>query len=206
MTDTGQFEYPDGSTPPVDENGQPILEDRSADFPDEAAEATELVGEPVIVTRDGRQHFLGPGSGMSGYRGLAAKRAEKRAEPEEPTGEVEREQGQDGTQDAPEGSGTDDDTSEVENGPENVDQGSSGEAGDSGTASDAGEESGDEDSAENAGDDTPADDEEPADEGYDPFAHTVAEVTAYLDENPDQATYVLDRERTGKARVSLIGA
>lgn len=45
-----------------------------------------------------------------------------------------------------------------------------------------------------------------ADEGYDPAEHTVAEVQAYLDENPDQTDYVLDRERAGKARTTLIGA
>ncbi|QGJ95250.1 hypothetical protein QDA11_gp30 [Microbacterium phage Jayden] len=223
-----QFEYPDGSTPPLDESGNPILEDRSAEFPDEAAEAVEVVGEPVIETRDGRLHSLGPGSGMSGYRGLAAKRAEKRTAPTAPVApdtdeerqaalalaaekgyteadlvdsdgnpldvagihaslqvEGEGEQGQEGGSDAPEGTGTDDDTSEDENGPETGDEGS-GE----------GEESeGDE-----------SDDDEPADEGYDPTAHTVTEVSAYLDEHPDQATFVLDRERTGKARVSLIGA
>lgn len=43
----------------------------------------------------------------------------------------------------------------------------------------------------------------PVDEGYDPAEHTVAEVQEYLDENPDQAGFVLDRERAGKARVTL---
>lgn len=80
-------EYPDGSTPPVDENGVPILEDRSAEFPEEAASATEVVG----------------------------------------------------------------------------------------------------------------------DAGFDPAEHTVAEVQAYLSEHPDQTEYVLERERAGKARTSLIG-
>ncbi|QGJ88884.1 hypothetical protein PBI_TEAMOCIL_30 [Microbacterium phage Teamocil] len=234
-SDAGGFEYPDGSTPEVGPDGLPILEDRSADFPVEAAEATEVVAEPVIETRDGRRHRLGTGSGLVGYRGLAAKRAEKAAEREEPTAPVapdtdeerqaalaaaaekgyteadlidsdgnpldvagiyrslqvegEGEQGQESGQEAPEGSGTDDDTSEDENGPENDDQGSS----------DGEESDGDED-------DEPEDDGTPADEGYDPSAHTVTEVTAYLDEHPDQATYVLDRERTGKARVTLIGA
>jgi len=47
---------------------------------------------------------------------------------------------------------------------------------------------------------------QPADDGFDPSAHTVTEVQAYLGEHPDQATYVLDRERAGKARVTLIGA
>lgn len=44
------------------------------------------------------------------------------------------------------------------------------------------------------------------DGGYDPADHTVTEVQAYLAENPDQSGYVLDRERGGKARVTLIGA
>ena len=44
------------------------------------------------------------------------------------------------------------------------------------------------------------------DEGYDPSAHTVAEVQQYLADNPDQSGYVLDRERSGKARTTLIGA
>ena len=44
-----------------------------------------------------------------------------------------------------------------------------------------------------------------ADEEYDPSAPTVAEVQAYLADNPDQTDYVLDRERAGKARTTLIG-
>jgi hypothetical protein len=47
---------------------------------------------------------------------------------------------------------------------------------------------------------------QPADEGWDPEPHTVTEVQDYLSDHPDQTEYVLDRERTGKARVSLIGA
>lgn len=220
----GGFEYPDGSKPPVGEDGLPILEDRSDEFPEEAAAATEVVGELLIETRDGRLHNLGPGSGMSGYRGLAAKRAEK-AMPVAPDTDEERqaalalaaekgyteadlidsdgnpldvagihrslqvegegEQGQESGQDAPEGTGTNDDTSEDENGPE------------TGTEAPSEDE-------ESEGDES--DDDEFADEGYDPAAHTVTEVSAYLDEHPDQATFVLDRERTGKARVTLIGA
>lgn len=194
----GDFEYPDGSKPPVDpETGLPILEDRSAEFPDEAAEAVEVVGEPIIETRDGRLHRLGTGSGMAGYRGLAAKRAEKAqaVEPEPPAGEPE------GTQDATGEPGGDGDTSGEQIDAQTGAEGSGeGEADDSGAASDAGEESGEEDAAEDATDETPAD------EGYDPSAHTVDEVTAYLTENPDQATFVLDRERAGKARKTLIGA
>lgn len=41
--------------------------------------------------------------------------------------------------------------------------------------------------------------------GFDPGAHTVAEVQAYLAEHPDQTDTVLDRERAGKARTTLIG-
>jgi hypothetical protein len=43
------------------------------------------------------------------------------------------------------------------------------------------------------------------DAGFDPAEHTVAEVQAYLADNPDQTDIVLDRERAGKARTSLIG-
>lgn len=132
----GQFEYPDGSTPPIDPNtGLPILEDRSADFPDEAAEAVEVVAEPVTRRR------LGPRDGTAAPYGLMAKRAAKRAGREVPAAEAAAEA-------AP----------------------------------------------------------EPVDGGYDPAEHTVAEVQAYLTENPDQSGYVLDRERGGKARVTLIGA
>lgn len=120
------FEYPDGSVPEVDEDGNPILEDRSADFPEEAAIATEIVGEPV----------------------------------DEPEG--------------PETSTTTDETPEA--------------------ATEASE-----------GTEAPAE-EANTDEGYDPTAHTVADVQEYLAANPDQADYVLDRERAGKARTTLIGA
>ncbi|QBI98112.1 hypothetical protein SEA_FIREMAN_29 [Microbacterium phage Fireman] len=221
----GQVTYPDGTT-------SDTLEDRSADFP---GDYPEIEGEPIIETRDGVKHRLGTGSGLVGYRGLARKRAEAAAEREErenPTAPVapdtdeeraaalaaaaekgyteaelidsdgnpldvagiyrslevegEEEHGQEGGSDAPEGTGTDDDTSEGENGPETGTEGSSEPEGD--------------------GEEEPVDEEVIDDEGYDPSAHTVTEVTAYLDENPDQATYVLNRERTGKARVTLIGA
>lgn len=53
----------------------------------------------------------------------------------------------------------------------------------------------------------PEPEDEPAgDEGYDPASGTVDEVRAYLADNPTQTEYVLNRERAGKARVSLIGA
>jgi hypothetical protein len=63
--------------------------------------------------------------------------------------------------------------------------------------------------------DTPAEAPEPGDEPtepievteeFDPSDHTVAEVQAYLDEHPDETDAVLDRERAGKARTTLIGA
>lgn len=44
-----------------------------------------------------------------------------------------------------------------------------------------------------------------ADQGYQPYDHTVVEVQAYLADNPDQTQYVLDRERAGKNRVTLTG-
>lgn len=62
---------------------------------------------------------------------------------------------------------------------------------------------------EGAGDDAAEDDDDPEtveDAGYDPAPRTVAEVQAYLSDNPDQTDFVLNRERGGKARVSLIGA
>ncbi|QSM01224.1 hypothetical protein QDA08_gp29 [Microbacterium phage NoodlelyBoi] len=225
----GDFEYPDGSNPEVGPDGTPIMADRSADFP---GDFPEVVADPVVVDRAGRGHLLGPGSGMTAYRGLAAKRAEKAPAPVAPDTDEEREaalalaaeagidpdslvdddgqrldvaaiheriaaeQGQEGGSDAPEGTGGDDDTSEDENGQETGDEGSSDED----------DESGEQEEVDGDADESEDEPETPADEGYDPSAHTVTEVTAYLDENPDQATYVLDRERTGKARVTLIGA
>uniref|UniRef100_A0AAU7J7X2 Head-to-tail connector protein n=2 Tax=unclassified bacterial viruses TaxID=12333 RepID=A0AAU7J7X2_9VIRU len=119
---------------------------------------------------------------MSGYRGLAVKRAEKvTVEAVEQTPSTPQE---DGT-----GTGGDDDPTGTENEPETGDQGSS-----------------DDDAGDDSPDDAAGDESEPADEGYDPSAHTVSEVQAYLEDNPDQATYVLDRERADKARKTLIGA
>ena len=43
------------------------------------------------------------------------------------------------------------------------------------------------------------------DDVFDPGAHTVAEVNDYLAEHPDDADRVLEAERTGKARVSIVG-
>lgn len=72
-------------------------------------------------------------------------------------------------------------------------------------------ESGAETATEPDGDETEPEPEpeEPTaapDAGYEPADHNRNEVQKYLSENPDQAEYVLARERTGKARVSLIGA
>lgn len=44
-----------------------------------------------------------------------------------------------------------------------------------------------------------------ADKGFDPSDHTVFQVQAYLEDNPDQSEFVLERERAGKARTTLIG-
>ncbi|QDH93081.1 hypothetical protein QDA02_gp84 [Microbacterium phage Margaery] len=74
-------------------------------------------------------------------------------------------------------------------------------------AEEAAEATGDEAEPETEPED--AADEEPVtvpDDGYEPADHNRNEVQKYLSENPDQAEYVLARERTGKARVSLIGA
>jgi len=45
----------------------------------------------------------------------------------------------------------------------------------------------------------------PADD-YDPADHHVVDVIAYIDEHPDARERVLQLERDGKARVSLIAA
>jgi hypothetical protein len=50
-----------------------------------------------------------------------------------------------------------------------------------------------------------SDDPDPQDAGFDPGAHTVADVEAYMAEHPDERDAVLDAERAGKARVSLVG-
>lgn len=44
------------------------------------------------------------------------------------------------------------------------------------------------------------------DAGFEPGDHNVEQVRKYLSANPDQAGFVLDRERAGKSRTSLIGA
>ena len=48
--------------------------------------------------------------------------------------------------------------------------------------------------------------EEPPPEGdtFDPGAHTVADVEAYLDEHPDEIDRVLEAERAGKNRTTLV--
>lgn len=43
-------------------------------------------------------------------------------------------------------------------------------------------------------------------EGYDPGAHTVAEVLAYVAEHPDQADAVREAEEAGKQRITLLEA
>lgn len=43
-------------------------------------------------------------------------------------------------------------------------------------------------------------------DGFDPSAHTVAEVLAYLAEHPDEAEAVLAAEATGKGRTSILNA
>ena len=44
----------------------------------------------------------------------------------------------------------------------------------------------------------------PADVGFDPGEHTVAEVEEYVGANPDQAAVVLAAESAGKARSTLL--
>ena len=46
---------------------------------------------------------------------------------------------------------------------------------------------------------------EPKTDGFDPSAHTVAEVQQYLDEHPDEYDAILDAEAAGKNRTSLTG-
>lgn len=43
-------------------------------------------------------------------------------------------------------------------------------------------------------------------QAFDPSEHTVEEVEAFLAENPDRFDEVMEMERNGKARVSLVGA
>jgi hypothetical protein len=50
----------------------------------------------------------------------------------------------------------------------------------------------------------PAEETQAESEAYDPSDHTVAEVQAYLAEHPDETDAVLDLERAGKARVTLL--
>jgi hypothetical protein len=44
------------------------------------------------------------------------------------------------------------------------------------------------------------------DDVFDPGAHTVADVEAYVDENPDELDAVLAAEKSGKNRVTLVEA
>ncbi|QGJ92693.1 hypothetical protein QDA04_gp23 [Microbacterium phage Megan] len=222
---------PDGSAPPVGDDGLPIVS--AADDDEENDDApTEPVG-----------HRLGSRSGMSGYRGLAAKRAERAAR-RGPSAEEVAAVAPDTDEEraaalalAAEKGYTEADLVDSDGNPLDVAgihrslQVEGAEDGDDGAGDDSGS---DDDSTPDAAaeaaedDDAPEGDEpeevvveevveevvvedEPADEpatdeGFDPSAHTVTEVQAYLGEHPDQATYVLDRERAGKARVTLIGA
>ena len=41
-------------------------------------------------------------------------------------------------------------------------------------------------------------------DGFDPADHTVAEVEEYVDANPDQQAAVLDAEKAGKNRTTLV--
>lgn len=41
-------------------------------------------------------------------------------------------------------------------------------------------------------------------EGWDPADYNIDDVKAYVEENPDERDRVLEAERTGKGRVSLI--
>lgn len=45
---------------------------------------------------------------------------------------------------------------------------------------------------------------EPRGEAYDPGEHTVNEVKAYVEDNPDEAQAVLDAEQAGENRVTLV--
>lgn len=40
---------------------------------------------------------------------------------------------------------------------------------------------------------------------FDPGKHSVKEVKSYIEENPDDAERVLDAERAGQARTTLVG-
>jgi hypothetical protein len=50
------------------------------------------------------------------------------------------------------------------------------------------------------------DDPDPQSQGFDPADHTVGDVEAYVDEHPDELGAVLDAERAGKNRVTLVEA
>ena len=56
-----------------------------------------------------------------------------------------------------------------------------------------------------AGNDPGAPPDPPAADVFDPSGHTVDEVLAYLDEHNDETERVLERERAGKNRASLVG-
>ena len=63
---------------------------------------------------------------------------------------------------------------------------------------------GDEEQAASPDEELPEDEESPEGEAFDPGDHTIEEVMAYVDANPDEAHEVLEAEREGKARVTLL--
>lgn len=50
----------------------------------------------------------------------------------------------------------------------------------------------------------PSADDATLDKGFDPSEHTVAEVTAYLADNPDAVKAVVAAEKSGKGRASIL--
>jgi hypothetical protein len=62
----------------------------------------------------------------------------------------------------------------------------------------------DADGADGAGDVDNVGEDQPAETGFDPGMHSVIEVKAYLREHPDEKDAVLERERAGDARKSIL--
>jgi hypothetical protein len=54
--------------------------------------------------------------------------------------------------------------------------------------------------------DPPPEGDDDEEDVFDPGAHTVAEVEAYVDDNPDEVDAVLAAEKAGKNRVTLVEA
>ncbi|QHB37018.1 hypothetical protein QDA00_gp85 [Microbacterium phage Matzah] len=119
----------------------------------------------------------------------------------EPTGDTDGDEGDD-TEEEPETESTAGDAADGAGEPETPE--ATPEATDTENAAQApAEPEGDEETTE---DETAPEPEAVTDLGYEPADHNRNDVQAYLAEHPDQTTFVLDRERNGKARVSLIGA